>query len=164
MAVTVGAPALPRALANLIAMVRAELRDFPELNRLVAGVESSDRFIALAIRSATEDWNTTIPLISRVTYDTHPSTYLLVLKAKIEIFKQVMVLQSRNHLSYSDGQGATVNSSDKAPMLQSMITLFVSEYEPKKREMKIALNVAGGWGDSVSSDLAVVNTFWGEWA
>ena len=154
-------PAIPQSLQNLINQVRLKMRDHPLLNRLIAGVESGDRFIAFAIAEAVDDWNATPPITASVTYDSHPSPYLLIMKAVIETLRQVMILQVRNHLTYSDGQGATVNTSDKAPALQAIIGQLSAEYEQKKQAMKIALNVEGGWDDSVSSELAVINTFYG---
>ena len=54
---------LPKKLLGVIGLVRAKLRDYPELNRLIEGRETSDREIAFAIMETIDDFNTTPPLI-----------------------------------------------------------------------------------------------------
>ncbi len=149
-----------RQILALVEQVRLFVRDYPELNRLVKGKESSDRMIAWAIQDAVDDWNSTPPLITYVDALTHPSTSLLIRGAAIALLQSVGILQTRNHLSYSDGSGVSVNSSDKAPVIQSWLQLFMNYYEQKKKQMKIALNIEGAWGGSVHSELILVNAYY----
>lgn len=159
------APGIPtptdRVMRHVVQQVRLFMRDFPQLNRLVAGVEHGDRFVAWAIQDAIDDWNITPPLLSYISVASHPAPSLLIRKAASCLLEQSMILQARNHLSYSDGQGATVNSSDKAPSYQAIIGLLLSRYESSKLNMKVALNIENGWGTGVNSELRLIGAFYG---
>jgi hypothetical protein len=152
---------LPKKLIPLVNIIRAKMRDYPELNRLVAGKETSDREIALAILETIDDFNTTPPLIDGYTLDSFPSESLLINGALIQILTSVGLLQTRNQMSYSDGQGVQVGVSDKAPMLLNWLNLFTSQYERKKQALKYALNLRGALGgDGVSSEYSLVNGYY----
>jgi hypothetical protein len=59
-------PNLPGASAtfnHFVARVRLFMRDYAELNRLVAGEESNDRLIAFAVHDALSDFNATPPFL-----------------------------------------------------------------------------------------------------
>lgn len=152
---------LPKEIVAFIAMVRAKLRDFPELNRLIAGQETSDRMIALAAMEAIDDFNTTPPLIDAVTIANFPSISLLVNGTIINILESVGLLQLRNHLSYSDGQGVQVNVSDKAPQLMQWMQIFKAQYELKKSNLKKSINLSGALnGSGIPSEYRYVNGLW----
>ena len=144
---------LPKKLAQLIAMVRTKMRDFPELNRLIEGQETSDREIAFALIETIDDFNSTPPLIQSYGVEDFPSPSLLIRGAIINVMESVGILQTRNHMSYSDGQGVQVSVSDKAPMLMQWVQLYLSQYERKKLRLKKALNLKGALnGSSLSSE------------
>tara|TARA_B100001250_G_C19788936_1_gene785502 strand:+ start:1535 stop:2077 length:543 start_codon:yes stop_codon:yes gene_type:complete len=149
---------LPQKLVSLIAIIRAKLRDHPELNRLIVGRETSDREIALAIMEAIDDFNTTPPLIGSYSVEDFPSVSLLIRGSLISVLESVGLLQTRNQMSYSDGQGVQVSVSDKTPMLMNWINLYVSQYENKKVRLKKALNLSGALnGTGVPSEYLYVN-------
>lgn len=148
-------------MANLVALVRFFMRDYPELNRLFSGVESGDRMIAWAIIDGLYDFNLTPPFTS-FSLTNFPSPDLLLRKAVINLLESIGLLQTRNHLTFSDG-GIQVGISDKTPLIQSWIQLFTNSYESKKRERKIALNIEGGWGDGSHSEYLWTNGFYGGW-
>ena len=149
---------LPKKLVQLIAVVRTKLRDFPELNRLVEGRETSDREIALAIAESVDDFNNTPPLIPNYTIETFPSMSLLMRGSIINIIESVGLLQTRNQMVYSDGEGVTVNVSDKTPMLLQWLQLFTNQYESKKLRLKKALNLKGALnGTHLSSEYKYVD-------
>lgn len=151
---------LPPKLMPLIAMVRAKLRDYPELNRLVAGQETSDRQIAFALMEAIDDYNTTPPLLDPVNLDTHPSVSLLINGTIIFVLESVGLLQTRNQMNYSDGQGVQVGVNDKSPLLMQWINLFRGQYEQKKMRLKQATNLRGALNQGgVPSEYAFVNGF-----
>jgi hypothetical protein len=151
---------LPKRVAQLISMVRTKLRDFPELNRLIEGKETSDREIALALAEAVDDFNTTPPLIESYTIENFPSPSLLVRGALINVLESVGLLQTRNQMSYSDGQGIQVSVSDKTPMLMQWLTLFMNQYEQKKLRLKKALNLKGALnGSAVPSEYAYLDGY-----
>ena len=155
-------PARKVAYTQLAQVVRNFMRDHPELNRLIRGVENSNRLIFWAIDDALEDWNTTPPLIGPVTIDNFPSQRLLVRAATINLLESVGLLQTRNHLTFSDG-GIQVGVSDKTPLIQSWLQYFKNDYEQKKLRLKVSMNIEAAWGSGVSSEYLWVNGFYGGW-
>jgi hypothetical protein len=145
-----------KTVQKYIDKVRAYLRDFPELNRLIEGVESSDPHIVEALEDALEDWNLTPPLLRKVTLENHPAPRLLVKKAAMSTLDSVIPLQMRNQVSYSDGQGTSVSTSDKAPAYQSEIRRISDQYEQAKLRFKIAKNIDDGWDSGVASEISVI--------
>lgn len=154
------AKGLPKELLNTIALVRAKMRDFPELNRLIEGRETSDREIAFAIMECVDDFNSTPPLLGTFTIENFPSVSLLINGAIINVLASVGLLQTRNQMSYSDGQGVQVSVSDKGPQLMNWMNLFTQTYEQKKFRLKQALNLGNALnGSSVPSEYAIINGY-----
>ena len=79
----------------------------------------------------------------------------------VGLLQSVGILQTRNHLQFSDG-GISVGVSDKAPMLMQWIRDFQSKYEQEKVQKKISINIAsllqGGVG--VHSEYYFANGWW----
>ena len=148
-------------LRYFVGIVRAFMRDYPELNRLIKGEEHSDRLIAWAVIDALEDFNTTPPL-TKYGLATVPSKHLLLRGTVISLLESVGLLMTRNHLTFSDG-GIQVGVSDKTPLIQSWIQLFTNKYEQKKKELKVALNIEGGWDGGVHSEYLWTSGFYGGW-
>jgi hypothetical protein len=136
-------PGASEEFCQFVASVRLYLRDFPELNRLVAGEETSDRMIAWAAIDAMEDFNGTPPLIGTFVFSDLAQRGLrsLLLKGTlINILMSVGLLQTRNHLPFSDG-GLNVAVSDKTPLLQSWINILMRQWEMGKNNVKRAINI-----------------------
>ena len=152
--------AIPTATARMNEMVqyvRTYTRDFPELNRLCQGYESSPRMIAWAIIDALDDWNTTPPFLGSVDITNFPSRHLLCRGAVISLVESVALLQMRNQISFSDG-GISVSVNDKAPMLMQWINMMKGSYEDKKVKMKSSMNIEMAMdGTGHSSEYASVN-------
>jgi len=161
---TADATNLPSAeleLDSFVNMVRVFMRDHAELNRLIAGEESSNRQILWAVLDALDDFNTESPF-TRFGVGTFPSRSLLIRATVISLLTSVGLLQTRNHLQFSDG-GITVGINDKTPFLQSWIQLLKSEYEEKKKKLKVAYNIESAWDGGINSEYRFVNNFYGEW-
>lgn len=130
------------ALRSHIQAVRLFMRDWAELNVLTRGQESSDRMILWCTLDFLSDFNGTPPL-TRYSLEHLYSLQLQSLAIRgtiIGLLQSVGILQTRNHLPFSDG-GISVSINDKAPQIQSWLQLFQSSYEQKKRLVKTALNV-----------------------
>jgi len=147
------------ALEQFIGSVRHFMRDYEKLNRLIAGQEHSDRMIAWAVVDALDDLNSTPPL-TNYSLTNFPAMSLLLRGTVITLLQSVGLLQTRNHLTFSDG-GLQVGVSDKTPLIQSWIQMFGNSYEEKKQRLKTALNIEGGWGGGIHSEYAWVNGFYG---
>jgi hypothetical protein len=155
-------PARQLAFTQVAQIVRAFLRDYPELNRLTRGVEHSDRLIFWAIADAIDDWNTTPPLIGPVDIGNFPSKHLLVRGTVITLLESLGLLMTRNHLTFSDG-GIQVGVSDKTPLIHAWLQMFKNNYESKKLRLKVAINIENAWGGGVHSEYLWTNGFYGGW-
>lgn len=154
-------PSANLSLENFINLVRAYMRDYPELNRLIAGEESSNRQIAWAILDTLDDYNTTPPF-TRFGINDFPSRSLLLRGVVCTLLESIGLLQTRNHLQFSDG-GITVGVNDKTPFIQAWIQLFRGAYEDKKLKLKVAYNIEAAWGGGIHSEFRFINNFYGEW-
>jgi hypothetical protein len=128
---------------QFVATVRLYIRDFPELNRLVSGEESSSRMVAWAVIDAIEEFNGRTPIIGTFTFTdllTRGQGSLLRRGTVINLLTSVGILQTRNHLPFSDG-GLNVAISDKTPLLQSWIQLFGRQWEMGMDRVKKQWNV-----------------------
>jgi hypothetical protein len=155
---------LPNAqtdLENFVNQVRLYLRDYPELNRLIAGVENSNRQIVWAVMDAMDEFNTTPPF-THFSVGNFPSRHLLLRGTVISLLESVGLLQTRNHLAFNDG-GIQVGINDKTPFIQSWLQLFRQSYEDKKIKLKVAYNIESGWGGGIFSEYRFTNNFYGEW-
>lgn len=145
-----------------VQMVRLYLRDFEELNRLVAGEESTDRMIAWAVLDAISNFNGT-PHFTSVSLDEllNLNQQHLILRMTVEaLIESVGLLQTRNHINYSDG-GINVGVNDKTPLLMNWLQYFRSYTEQLKQRVKVAINIQGILGPSnvgIHSELWAVNS------
>ena len=146
-----GIPGMSQTTHDFVQMVRLFMRDFPELNRLVKGEESSDRQIAWAVMDAVADFNgtphfTTLRLEDLLQRSQHA---LMLRMTVISVIESVALLQTRNHLNYSNG-GVNVGVNDKTPLLMNWLQYFKSTTEQMKQRVKVALNIEGILGPSNS--------------
>ena len=150
-------PGASQRLNEVVAMIRLYLRDFPELNRLISGEETSDRMIAWSVVDALDDFNSTPPFIGSYGLTNFPSTSLLREGAVIRVLESVGLLQLRNQMNYSDG-GITVSVSDKSSFLMNWIQMLRASYEQKKTRIKSSLNIELAMeGPGVPSEYFIIN-------
>jgi hypothetical protein len=144
-----GIPGVSDTLRSFVQVVRLYLRDFPELNRLVAGEESSDRQIAWAVMDALSDFNGT-PHFTSLSLDDLllKNQHSLLLRLTVcSLIESVGLLQTRNHINYSTG-GTNVGANDKTPLLMNWLQYFKSTTEQMKQRVKVSLNIEGILGTS----------------
>lgn len=157
-------PGLSDEFNAFIHMMRHWMRDQPHLNRLIRGVESTNRLIAWAALDFLSDFNQTPPPLGNYTLEQLLElgyTNLARRGTAIALFESVGVLQTRNQLNFSDG-GINVAVSDKTPQLQSWLQLFQGKYEQDKMKIKISLNINQILGErGVGSEYGFVNGFYG---
>ena len=150
-------PSYEKSIEQLVSMMRMYLRDYPHLNRLIDGEETSDRMIAWAILDAVEDFNTTPPFIGNIGIGSLVSIPMLRDKVVCTILESLYILQTRNQVNYSDG-GISFSISDKGSALYSFIQLLNQRYDMKVVKMKSALNVEMAMsGEGVLSEYFVIN-------
>ena len=125
--------------------LRMFLRDTPQLNTLTRDYELDDEHLRFAIDMTLSDWNTTTPPQPHKTIENFPSLFLLMHGAAIQALTMAGIQQSRNELSYQSG-GSSFMRSNKTQLYQSWLNMFKNDYEMKKRNLKIAINVGRGYG------------------
>lgn len=138
--------------------LRLFLRDTPQLNRLINKEESNEELMQFALDMAIDDWNSTTPVIGRYTIENFPSLYLLMHSATIVILKSQGLYQARNELQYNTG-GSSFIRSNKSNYYLTWLTNFSSEFELKKRNLKIQYNINRGWG-GVNSEYDIIGFWW----
>ena len=147
---------------QFVGEVRDFLRDFPELNRLISGEESSDRMVRFCAYLALEEWNTTPPLTGHVMAN-FPSRTLLLYLTIIHLLTSVGILKSRNSFAYSDG-GFQVQTEEHDTRYQRWIQLFRSAGPASQQaiqSLKVALNIKSGWGTGVGSEYGWISGWYG---
>lgn len=134
---------------SFVQMVRLYLRDFPELNRLIAGEETSDRMIAWCVLDALSNFNGTPPITTYSLDDLLArGQQHLMLRITVEcVIESVGLLQTRNHINYSDG-GINVGVNDKTPLLMNWLQYFRAYTEQLKKQVKVAFNINSILGPS----------------
>ena len=156
-----GVQGLSPVMQAFVQTVRLFLRDHPQLNRLVAGEESSDAIIAWSVLDALSDFNGT-PHFTNFTLEDllrRNQQSLLLRMTVISILESVGLLQTRNHLNYSNG-GINVGVNDKTPLIMSWLQYFKSTVEQKVQRVKVAMNIGdilGPGNAGVHSEIFAVN-------
>lgn len=160
-----GIPGVSEIFNSFIQTVRLFTRDHPQLNRLVKGEESSDRMIAWAINDFLSDFAGSPPPLGYFTleqlFEMHYQSFALR-GTTVALMQSVGILQTRNHLQFSDG-GISVGVSDKTPMLMQWIRDFQNKYEQEKMQRKVSLNIQQLLGvfSGVHSELFFINGWYG---
>jgi hypothetical protein len=157
-----GLPDMSVEFRDFVQVVRGYMRDYPELNRLQRGEESTDRQIAWAILDALSDFNGTPPTtLFTLGYLLQRRQHALLLRmATCTIIESVGLLQTRNHLNYSDG-GINVGINDKTPLLMQWLNMFKATTEQMKQRVKVAFNIESILGPGncgVHSELWAINS------
>jgi hypothetical protein len=145
---------------NFIPEVRAYIRDFKELNRLISGYETSDRLIQYCVHLAIDEFNTTPPLLGTFQLGSFPSRTILLDLTIVRILISVGLLKSRNRFSYSDG-GWSSDTEQQDSLYQQWIQFLRSQSQPRMEKLKIALNIEGGWGGGVGSEYGWIHGWYG---
>jgi hypothetical protein len=153
---------LSPATRSFVQVVRDYMRDHPELNRLTAGQESNDRLIAWAIMDAMAYFNGTPP-IGNTTLEMllqRNQHSLLLRLTTITLLESVGLLQTRNHINYSNG-GLNVGVNDKTPLIMNWLQYYKSTTDQLLTRVKVAMNIESilntGGGSGVHSELWAVN-------
>ena len=138
--------------------LRLFLRDTPQLNRLIRKEESDAELLTFAIEMTISDWSSTSPFIDRIDINNYPSLYLLMHGSVVQLLKTQGIYQARNELQYQAGGSSFMRFNKSSYYMNWMINL-ANDYEVKKRNMKIAKNIMGGWG-GVASEYDKIGYSW----
>lgn len=153
-----GLPGVTPAFRAFVQMVRGYTRDFSELNRLIAGEESTDRQIAWSVLDALSQFNGT-PHLTQMSLDEllqRNQHYLMCRMTVISLIEQVGLLQTRNHINYSTG-GINVGVNDKTPLLMQWLQYYRGTTDQLMQRVKVSLNIEGILGPSQSG---VMSEYW----
>ena len=157
---------IPESFWNFIQDVRAYLRDYPEVNRLVSGMENSDKFIARQILLMLDEFAGTPPplgyfdlesLIGSPYYWKHGC----LLGTLAHILRSVLILANRNTLNFSDGN-ISVALEGRLPVLQSLEAQIRAEWRQALMQKKISMNISGSAGlGGAPSEYSLINAWIG---
>jgi len=157
-------PGLSDKFNAFINMMRLWMRDYPHLNRLIRGEESSNRLIAWAVVDFLSDFNGTPPLLGQYTIEQLMDmgfTSLCRYGTAVALIQSVGFLQTRNQLNFSDG-GINVSIDDKSPLLLQWLDRMQIKYEQDKIKVKVSLNINGIIGEQgVNTEYYFINGFYG---
>jgi len=150
-----------QTMVAFVQTVRQYLRDHPQLNRLVEGEETSDRIIQWAVLDAVEDFNGTPPFTAHSLEDllSKRQASLLLRMTVVNVLESVGLLQTRNHLNYSNG-GVNVGVNDKTPMIMQWLQYFKGFTDQRKQQVKVAMNIEsilGPHNPGIHSELWAIN-------
>lgn len=149
-------------MSAFVQTVRGYIRDHPQLNRLIAGEESSNRMIQWAVLDAVDDFNGT-PHFTRFSLEEllqRSQSSLILRMTVIALLESVGLLQTRNHINYSNG-GVNVGVNDKTPMIMQWLQYYKGFTEQRKQQVKVAINIESilGPGNSgIHSELWAINS------
>lgn len=134
---------------EFVQSVRDYLRDYPDLNRLVDGVENSTLFLVRSVLFMLDDFAGMPPNLGFFTIDTlvnhQMARSICLLGTLAHILRSVLLLANRNTLSFSDG-GINVNLEGRIPTLQSLEAQIRAEWRDAAHRKKIAMNIEGASG------------------
>lgn len=140
-------------MTRAVRSLRNMIRDKKELNRLLNGnFESTDEELRMALIHGLMDWNTTPPPLRFVTLTNHPNKALLLQAAAIQVLTSAGIWHSREHMPSSDG-GTSADDHAKAQEYSGWIERYVADYERKKGDIKVSINISKALGNqSVMSE------------
>jgi len=157
-----GITGLSPAMKAFVQIVREYMRDHPELNRLTQGQETNDRLIAWSVLDALSYFNGSPPMIGTFSLEdllNRNQHSLLLRLTVITVMESVGLLQTRNHINYSNG-GLNVGVNDKTPLIMNWLQYYKASADQLLLRVKVAMNIEGILGPSnrgVHSELWFVN-------
>jgi len=131
--------------------VREFMRDFPDRNILVDGVEFEDKDIARAIRM-TIDMGNAIARPTDYTETTFPNRYVLQMGVCSYLLKSEGLRQLRNEAMYQDGNIQPVGLDNKQQAYTALAMQYLQEFTQMLTAIKVQQNVSS-FG-SMSSPIA----------
>ena len=154
-------PGVSTEMNAFLTGARLFLRDYGGLNRLIEGEESSSRMIAFAMMDAIGEFNATPPPLRTYGFGDFANngwTSFLLKGTLKSLLRSIALLQTRNHLRFSDG-GISAQVSDKGPELMQYSQMLGAEWDAWILKQKISLNIMGALTSSVGapSEYSLIN-------
>jgi len=125
------------ARANAVSKVRRKMRDYPQLNTVIEGEESSEEHVLDALDTVMEYLSDSPPPLGEFSYSEIPS-YLLVDGAIAELLLSAAILLSRNYIQFSAG-GITVDLPQYRVYLD-LARSMKQEFRADAHKYKVSLN------------------------
>lgn len=150
-------PGIPESVVGIVSYVREFMRDIPELNRLVVGLDHSNRLLVWAFVDTVQDLHDNAPVGMHFPLTTLPKSILR--KGMVAYaLESRSILSARNQLSYVDGQERI--DSENTNLYLSLAQMFRSQYERDRDKYIMRVNAARAYGRS-PSEYSIVNSLWG---
>ena len=143
-----------------VAFVRAYMRDYPALNRIISGEETSDRTIKMLTYLAIDEFNTLIGVPTSYNFENFPSYALLLYKVVGEILLTLSILNFRNQLAYNVG-GISVSFSDKGSVYVNLRNVFEQLWQQYANKIKVRINIERTYSlNGVNSEYSYLYYYW----
>lgn len=142
-------------MSQFVGEVRDYLRDYPELNRLIVGEETSNKQIEYAVNLALDEWNSTPPPIKH-TLSNFPSRTILLMLTLIYILHSAGMKKSRDHLPFNDG-GFVVPAEEQTTLYSNWISMLRNQVNPLIARLKVALNIEGSGEAAAASEYSMID-------
>jgi hypothetical protein len=153
---------LEQQLLDLIYDIRLELRDYTELNQLVEGQESTDRYIAKTVKIVLDSFNgMPPPLGSNYSWNNCPDRSLLITGVIGRLQRQVADLDDRNFYPGTDGQVSNP-SRQKGQLVRRASQEKWQEFTTTSRSLRISLNyreAMGGLGIASEEGMILLDDY-----
>jgi len=142
--------------------IRLLLNDDPEANEVFDGTEFSDQVLARHLVAILQDYNTTPPILSQsVTLGMLGSddAYMQQLRGHVydatcgRALRYSAIRMARNEMPFQAGS-VSFNQTANWRATQAFAQELLGEWERRKRELKIAINMSGGYAVA-NSDLMI---------
>jgi len=115
--------------------------------------------IILCMDLALDEFNT-MPPLSYFSLSAFPSRSIFLYLTLCHLLTSVGILKSRNRFQYSDG-GWSADTESQDTSYLNWIQLFRRQIMPQAQNLKIALNIEGGWGAGVGSEYGWIHGWYG---
>lgn len=126
--------------------LKSFMRDSPEFNELSNKDDFTDEELDRAlIYGGVRRWNSTKPIIGRVSVESHPEPDLLIFGAAIYLCDSDSIREARNPLAFGDG-GISTNRAGKPGQYRQALADLRAEYRDAVRGVKGQSNISKGWG------------------
>lgn len=135
----ISGPHSRRRVTDLVSRIREFMRDFPQLNRLIDGQESTDRQIMWAIMDAIELWNAAPPFLDPVSLADLPPFAIMRDGILAYLLESLVLLQNRNQIQFSDG-GISVQIAPER-LNSSLAQMYRQRFEQARDRYKASQNI-----------------------
>ncbi len=146
-------------LGGLVSQVRSRMNDYPAVNRLLDGVEVSDKAIYSALKIALDSINDYPPYTLRWACSVFPAKTLLINGAVVFLLKTLIHTDVRNTVQYN-AAGLSTTEFGKSPAYMQMLSMYQQRWDMAVQGFKTQANLDQAWGGLTGYGISNFDGFW----